>query len=142
MLNYYYYSFLQFDLSNLSPLNTIFHKCRDIPRYNATSNFIIYFPRNPIDYLLVNLAVADIIYTTFSLPGLVLGHTNSHPGGVTGKVFCIALTQGTIAWVAASSSVLTLVAIATERYLSVIYPVGGKKKLTMRRLKVCLNIQQ
>ncbi|CAH3193451.1 unnamed protein product [Porites evermanni] len=94
--------------------------------------------RNPIDYLLVNLAVADIIYTTFSLPGVVLGYTNSHPEGVTGKVFCIALTRGTITWVGAFSSVLTLVAIATERYLSVIYPVGGKGKFTMRRLKIII----
>ena len=119
-------------------------KCRDIPRYNALSNFTISFHRNPIDYLLVNLAVADIIYTTFSLPGVVLGYTNSHPEGVTGKVFCKALTRGTIAWVGAFSSVLTLVAIATERYLSVIYPVGGKGKFTMRRLKVCcsFNTQQ
>ena len=112
-------------------------KCRDIPRYNALSNFTISFHRNPIDYLLVNLAVADIIYSTSSLAGVVLGHTNSRPGEVTGKVFCIA--QGTITWVGAFSSVLTLVAIATERYLSVIYPVGGKGKFTMRRLKVCCS---
>ena len=115
----------------------IFDKCRNIPRYNALSNFTISFHRNPIDYLLVNLAVADIIYTTSSLAGVVLGHTNGHPGGVSGKVFCIA--QGTIAWVGAFSSVLTLVAIATERYFSVIYYVGGKGKFTMRRLKVCCS---
>lgn len=129
-------------LSNLSPLIAIFDKCRNRPRYNALSNFTISFHRNPIDYLLVNLAVADIIYTTSSLAGVVLGHTNGHPGGVSGKVFCIA--QGTIAWVGAFSSVLTLVAIATERYFSVIYYVGGKGKFTMRRLKVCcsFNTQQ
>ena len=129
-------------LSNLSPLIAIFDKCLNRPRYNALSNFTISSHRNPIDYLLVNLAVADIIYTTSSLAGVVLGHTKSHPGGVTGKVFCIA--QGTIAWVGAFSSVLTLVAIATERYSNVIYPVGGKGKFTMRRLKVCcsFNTQQ
>ena len=94
------------------------------------------FHRNPIDYLLVNLAVADIIYTTFSLPGIVLRHTNSHPGGVTGKVLCIVLTKGIIAWVGAFSSVLTLLAIAIERYLSVIHSLGSKANRTIRRLKV------
>ena len=84
----------------------------------------------------MNLAVADIIYTTFSLPGIVLTHTNSHPGGVTGKVLCIVLTKGIFAWVGAFSSVLTLNAIAIERYLSVIQPLGSKANLTMRRLKV------
>ena len=84
----------------------------------------------------MNLAVADIIYTTFSLPGIVLTHTNSHPGGVTGKVLCIVLTKGIFAWVGAFSSVLTLNAIAIERYLSVIQPLGSKANLTMRRVKV------
>ena len=84
----------------------------------------------------MNLAAADIIYTTFSLPGIVLRHTNSHPGGVTGKVLCIVLTKGIFAWVGAFSSVLTLVAIAIERYLSVIHPLGSKANLTMSRLKV------
>ena len=84
----------------------------------------------------MNLAVADIIYTTFSLPGIVLTHTNSHPGGVTGKVLCIVLTKGIFARVGAFSSVLTLLAIAIERYLSVIHPLGSKANLTMSRLKV------
>ena len=94
------------------------------------------FHRNPIDYLLVNLAAADIIYTTFSLPSIVLTHTNSHPGGVTGKVLCIVLTKRNFVWVGAFSSILTLNAIAIERYLSVIHSLGSKANLTIRRLKV------
>ena len=66
------------------------------------------------------------------------GH--SHPGGVTGKVLCLVLTKGTFEWVGATTSVLTLVSIATERYLSIVCPHGSKANLTMRRLKVCCNL--
>ena len=57
---------------------------------------------------------------------------------MTGKILCILLTGGNLAWVGASSSVVTLVAIAVERYYAVIYPHGNKGKLTIRKLKVCL----
>ena len=68
-----------------------------------------------MNYLLVNLAVADIIYSAFLLPKVLLRHISTHPDGVTGKVLCTLLTDGNFVWVGAVSSILTLVAIATER---------------------------
>lgn len=89
----------------------------------------------------MNLAAADITYSVFLIPELILSHTSTHPEGVTGRILCTLLTGGTFAWVGAISSVITLVAIATERYYAVIYPYGNKGKLTIRKLKVCLLIQ-
>ena len=43
-----------------------------------------------------------------------------------------------MAWVASCASVFTLVSIATERYYSIMYPLGNKGKLTDCKLKVCL----
>ena len=93
-----------------------------------------------INYLLVNLAVADIMYSTFSIPQIILSHNASHPEGVTGRVLCALLTGGNLAWIGAYASVFTLVAIATERYYAVVYPYGNLTKITMRKLKVCYKI--
>ena len=90
-----------------------------------------------MNYLLVNLAVGDIMYSTFMIPSIILRHNVSHPEGVAGRVLCVLLTGRNLAWVGAFASVFTLIAIATERYFVVLYPHGNNGKLTMRKLKVC-----
>ncbi|KAL9957305.1 hypothetical protein ACROYT_G038925 [Oculina patagonica] len=94
--------------------------------------------RIPINYLLVNLAVADIVFATFLAPKFILSHTFTHPNGMTGKVLCRLLTGGTLGWVGGVSSAFTLVAIAIERYYAVMHPLGNKGKLTKRKLKVII----
>ena len=91
----------------------------------------------------MNLAVADIIYSLFMIPELIFDHITTHPEVVTGKVLCILLTGGNLAWVGGICSVFTLVFIAAERHYAVIYPLGNKGKLTIRKLKVflCNNSQ-
>ena len=42
-----------------------------------------------------------------------------------------------MAWIGAASEVVTLVAIAVERYYAVRYPHGNKGKLTTRKRMVC-----
>jgi len=85
----------------------------------------------------VNLAVADILYGAFMAPRIFLKLNVTHPDGVTGTVLCKLLTDGNVAWVGATSSFVTLVAIAIERYYAVTYPLGNRGKLTKRKLKVC-----
>ena len=94
------------------------------------------FHRTPINYLLVNLAIADALYATFVTPQTFFKISSTHPGGTTGTVLCKLVTGGGMAWVAGDSSVITLVAIAAERYFAVIYPAGNVGKLTKRKLKV------
>ena len=101
------------------------------------SAFMI-FHRNPINYLLVNLAIADILYATFITPEIFFRLTSTFPGGMTGTVVCKLLTGGGLAWIAGVSSVVTLIAIAVERYYAVIYPIGSIGQLTKRKLKVRL----
>ena len=90
-----------------------------------------------MNYLLVNLAVADILYAGFIAPDVLLSLTSTHPEGMVGTVLCKLLTGGQVAWIAAASSIVTLVAIAVERYYAVVYPLGNKGQLTERTLKVC-----
>ena len=94
------------------------------------------FHRTPINYLLVNLAVADAMYATFVTPNTFLKISPTHPGGTIGTVLCKLVKGGSLAWTAGTSSVITLVAIAAERYFAVIYPSGNVGKLTNRKLKV------
>ena len=96
------------------------------------------FHRTPINYLLVNLAFADILYVTFISPNVYIiqfSFTNL-PDGATGTVLCKFFTTGTIAWVGAASSILTLAVVAVERYYAVVYPLGDKEKITKDNLKV------
>ena len=97
---------------------------------------IIIFHRTPINYLLVNLAVADMLYATLITPDSLLGHTSIHPNGMGGTVLCKLMTGGSLAWVAGTSSIVSLIAIAAERYYAVVYPAGNIGKLTKRKLKV------
>ena len=100
-----------------------------------------HFHRTSINYLLVNLAVADMMLATFFAPQYIFIHTFTHPDGVAGDVLCRLLTDGSLAWVGGAASVFTLVAIAIERYYAVLHPYGHKGKLTHRKLKVCLKEQ-
>ena len=99
--------------------------------------FFTGFNRAPINFLLLNLAVADMTVATFFAPVYIFNHTFTHPDGMTGTVLCKLVTGGNLAWIGSGTSVFTLVAIAIERYYTVIYPRGNKWKLTNRKLKVC-----
>lgn len=92
--------------------------------------------RIPINYLLVNVAVADIIFATFLTPRFILSQFFTHPVGLTGTVLCRLLTGGTLGWVGGASSAFTLMAIAIERYYAVMYPLVNKGRLTKQKIRV------
>lgn len=78
------------------------------------------------------------MFATFYIPQIVLGQIAfTQPEGVTGRILCTLVTNGSLAWVGAASTVFTLLSIATERYYTVIYPHANNRKLTTRKLKVC-----
>ena len=94
------------------------------------------FHRSPINYLLVNLAISDITFAAFVAPNHILKRAFTHPDGAIGSGLCMILTGGNLAWVGAASSSVTLVAIAVERYYTVMCPLGSRGKLTRRKVKV------
>lgn len=99
------------------------------------SLYAVKFHRIPMSFLLVNLAVADIIYAAFITPRvfyqLPFAH---HPDGVFGTVLCKFVSGGSVAWTGSACSIVTFVAIAIERYYAVMYP--HKWNLTKRKLQV------
>lgn len=89
-----------------------------------------------MNFLLLNLALADMMVGLFVAPQFVLIHFFDHPGGMTGTMICKMLTGSNVAWVGGAASVFTLVAIAFDRYYAVMHPYGSRRKLTNYKLKV------
>lgn len=52
--------------------------------------------RISLNYLLVNLAVADILYAVFIAPKVLVKLTVSHPDGLTGIFLCKLVTGGNL----------------------------------------------
>ena len=93
-----------------------------------------------MNYLILNLAVADIMVALFLVPRYIVSHTLSHPDGIAGTVLCKLLTGGILTWISLVVSVLTLVVIAFERYYVVMGLEAYQRQLTAKNLKVRLSV--
>lgn len=90
--------------------------------------------RAPINYLLVNLAVADMMVALGVGLQYVIIWAFHHPSGTAGDLLCKFVTGGNVIWIGGVASAFFLVAIAVERYLAVVRPLGDRPQLTSRRL--------
>ena len=91
--------------------------------------------RSAMNYLLVNLACADMVVAIFVIPRYIPIHTYEHPMGHTGDYLCKFLTGGNLVWTGGVVSVVSLIAVAVERYFAVLYPHDEKKRITKAKLK-------
>ena len=89
-----------------------------------------------LNYLLVNLAVADMISALCISIRYVMTPFITYPEGEIGRYLCMFLIDGDLAWVSAAESVLCLVYIAVERYFAIVRPLRQRGRFTKRRLKV------
>lgn len=94
--------------------------------------------QTPINYLLLNLAVADIITVVFISPQYIFIHTFTHPTGVAGDFLCKFITGGNLSWIGGVASVFSLVAISFERYQAVTNPYSPDSKFSMSKVKVLI----
>ena len=94
--------------------------------------------RIPMNYLLLNLAVSDMMVAVFMAPTYIFSHIN-HPSGSLGNYLCKTLTGDALAWTGALASNFTLVCVAVERYLAVTFPYSRKKRLTSKKLKYVIS---
>ena len=90
--------------------------------------------RTTMNFLLVNLAVADILVALSLLPQYALDHAFVHPSGTAGNYLCRFVTGGGLLWFGDKASVCILVIIAYERYLAVIYPITGRGRISRKTL--------
>ena len=94
--------------------------------------------RKPMNYLLVSLACADMMVAIFFAPHYMFLHTYKHSKGLTGDYLCKLLTGGNLMWIGGVVSVMSLIAIAFERYFAVQYPHNKKRRISKTKLKLII----
>ncbi|XP_022800552.1 neuropeptide FF receptor 1-like [Stylophora pistillata] len=90
--------------------------------------------RKPMNYLLANLAVADVVIGVFMLPRHVLHHAFKHPTGASGNYLCKFITGGVFIWLSAAAAGILLIAIATARYYAIVHPFRTNFRLDKKRV--------
>ena len=90
--------------------------------------------RTPMNFLLVNLALADMLVALGVAPQYVFNHTFSHPQGKAGMYLCKFITGGNLLWVGGTASMMTLVAIAFERYYAIVHPYLERGRMTVKKV--------
>ena len=88
-----------------------------------------------MNYLLVNLAAADMTVAVFIAARYIFTLLFVHPKGTVGDVVCQLITGETFVWVGALASAYSLVCIAVERYLAIKFPYDERKRITTTKLK-------
>ena len=94
--------------------------------------------QSPMNYLLANLALADMLFGIFIIPLRLLSQEFSHPEGWVGELLCKVITHGNFAWIGSTASILTLMLIAWERYHAILHPHNAGWRLTKQKLRKML----
>ncbi|XP_022804417.1 neuropeptide FF receptor 2-like [Stylophora pistillata] len=81
-----------------------------------------------MNFLLVNLAISDLLTLVFCLPGTTLSYTEQ-PNGHVGNFLCKFITTHTIAGVGMIVSGMTLTLISVERYKALVIPMETRFRL-------------
>lgn len=92
------------------------------------------------NFLLVNLAVSDVITLLWCPRTYSFAFYPIHPTGSLGDYICKIFTGNAIISVAIASSVLTLTILATERYHALMKPMQTELRLTLERVKYAIGI--
>ena len=92
--------------------------------------------RAPLNYLILNLAAADLTAGGFLAPSLMLEPTTTYPPGLTGEVLCRLFTSAYLGWAGFSSSAFSLIFIAFDRYYAIMKPFGIRHRTTIKKLKI------
>ena len=95
--------------------------------------------KTPMNYLLLNLAVADLTSGVFLAPSLILKGTFTYPQGPGGDALC-RLFDGSLAWLGLYSSVISLVFIAFNRYYAIMEPFCIRHRITTKKIKIFIPV--
>ncbi|EDO35556.1 predicted protein, partial [Nematostella vectensis] len=106
---------------------------------NSLVLFVVYRHhtlRNALNYLIVNMAIADLLVTIFTMPYSVsyLYIQNRWFGGVFGEILC-KVVQSAVA-ISIAASIFTLTTITIDRFISIVYV--WKQTLTLGTSKLAL----
>ena len=96
--------------------------------------------RTPVNYLLMNLTISDLMIVISFTPRHILEGLYHHPRGLQGTLLCKTVTSDTFTWVGAVSSATTLVVLAYQRYAAITFLLGTRSKLSCRKLKILVGL--
>lgn len=88
--------------------------------------------RTAMNFLLINLACADMMVAVFIGPQYIFLHTFNHPNGLTGEYLCKLCTGGNLMWTGGVVSVVSLIGVAFERYFAVLYPHDENRRISKK----------
>ena len=94
----------------------------------------------PMNYLLANLALADLLFAVFFIPRRLFITEFKQPGGWLGDILCKTFTHANLSWVASVAAVITLLFIAWERYVAIIHPHNPRGRMTKGKLRKLILI--
>lgn len=89
-----------------------------------------------VSYLLMNLAVADLMIVIFFTPRHILEGLYHHPRGLMGEILCKTITSETFTWVGGVASAISLVVLAYERFEAITAPLGRPATFKNRKLMI------
>ena len=92
------------------------------------------------NFLLANLAVADLLTLLWCIPGIVLNGFITHPGGVLGDILCKFITMYHMAGISLLVAGLTLTLVSVERYNALVNPLNASLRLTKENVKYPIAI--
>lgn len=96
--------------------------------------------RTSMNYLLVNLAISDMMLLVFFSPTFIFSKAFVHPTGQAGDYLCLFITGETLAWMGGYASSIFLLAIAVERYYAVANPQSYGSSFIKRHLKLLVTM--
>ena len=115
--------------------------------FNVTGNSLVIHiiwrkQRSATDYLLLNLAVADLTFGVAFAPGFFAMAFENHLDALfKNNIFHISIIASTsIAWIASLSSIFTMMTLSLERYFAVCRPHSFKRSFSKRNVKIIIMI--
>ena len=96
--------------------------------------------KTPMNYLMLNLAVADLTAGVFLAPSLLVEGFVPYPRGQIGDTLCRMFSGGNLAWLSLYSSVFSLVFIAFDRYFAIMRPLSLHHRITINKLKIFVPV--
>lgn len=94
--------------------------------------------QTPMNWLLANLALADLFIGLFFIPRTLFSDLYTHPGGLVGDILCKTLTYGNFSYLAAVASIMTLMFIAWERFNAVMHPHSSRARLDTKKIRLAV----
>ena len=92
------------------------------------------------NFLLANLALADLLTLLWCIPGIALNGFLAHPDGVLGDILCKFITMNHMAGISLLVSGLTLTLVSVERYNALVNPLKVNLRLTLGNVKYAIAI--